>query len=29
MVELTDTFVHCGTIYVDVDNDPRLAYEKF
>ena len=22
-------FVHCGTIYVDVDNDPRLAYEKF
>ena len=21
-------FVHCGTIYVTEDNDPRLAYEK-
>ena len=21
-------FVHCGTIYVEEDNDPRLAYEK-
>ena len=21
-------FVHCGTIYVAEDNDPRLAYEK-
>jgi hypothetical protein len=21
-------FVHCGTIYVQEDNDPRLAYEK-
>ncbi|MBQ6645795.1 MAG: hypothetical protein IJM56_03845 [Clostridia bacterium] len=21
-------FVHCGTIYVHEDNDPRLAYEK-
>jgi len=21
-------FVHCGTIYVREDNDPRLAYEK-
>ena len=21
-------FVHCGTIYVYEDNDPRLAYEK-
>ncbi|MBQ2776697.1 MAG: GNAT family N-acetyltransferase, partial [Peptococcaceae bacterium] len=21
-------FVHCGTIYVVEDNDPRLAYEK-
>ncbi len=21
-------FIHCGTIYVDVDDDPRLAYEK-
>ena len=21
-------FVHCGTIYVEKDNDPRLAYEK-
>ncbi len=26
---LTDLgFVHCGTIYVGVDDDPRLAYEK-
>ena len=22
-------FVHCGTIYVEEDNYPRLAYEKF
>lgn len=22
-------FVHCGTIYVREDNDPRLAYEKY
>ncbi len=22
-------FTHCGTIYVEEDNDPRLAYEKF
>lgn len=22
-------FVHCGTIFVKQDNDPRLAYEKF
>lgn len=22
-------FIHCGTIYVEEDNDPRLAYEKF
>ena len=21
-------FAHCGTIYVEEDNDPRLAYEK-
>ena len=21
-------FVHCGTIYVREDNDPRLAFEK-
>ena len=21
-------FVHCGTIYVEEDNDPRLAFEK-
>ena len=21
-------FVHCGTIYVEEDNDPRLAYER-
>ena len=21
-------FIHCGTIYVSEDNDPRLAYEK-
>ena len=21
-------FVHCGTIYVEQDNDPRLAFEK-
>ena len=21
-------FIHCGTIYVEEDNDPRLAYEK-
>ena len=21
-------FVHCGTIYVEVDHDPRLAFEK-
>lgn len=21
-------FTHCGTIYVEADNDPRLAYEK-
>lgn len=21
-------FVHCGTIYVEEDNDPRVAYEK-
>jgi len=21
-------FTHCGTIYVEEDNDPRLAYEK-
>lgn len=22
-------FTHCGTIYVEEDNDPRLAYEKW
>lgn len=22
-------FIHCGTIYVEEDNYPRLAYEKF
>lgn len=22
-------FEHCGTIYVEEDNDPRMAYEKF
>ena len=22
-------FIHCGTIYVREDNDPRLAYEKY
>lgn len=21
-------YIHCGTIYVEQDNDPRLAYEK-
>lgn len=21
-------FIHCGTIYVREDNDPRLAFEK-
>jgi hypothetical protein len=21
-------FIHCGTIYVEEDNDPRLAFEK-